>query len=202
MPSLQLGVEDPGANSSNCGEGYSCAYTNSISWVTPTKPLPMEINPQVVFERLFGDGGSTAERAARREEDRSMLDQILQHAGRFKKRHQRRRPPPRRRIPGRRARDRAPPGDRPQGLRPPSQRMETPYGVPIVLRRTHQAAIRFAGAGVPGRHHARFDHCSMRATSPAAPTRKAAPPPVSMAARTTPRIRPTFSTTRRSTPIT
>src|SRR5579863_684585 len=85
MPSLQLGVEDPGANSSNCGEGYSCAYTNSISWVTPTKPLPMEINPQVVFERLFGAGGSTAERAARREEDRSMLDQILQHAGRFKK---------------------------------------------------------------------------------------------------------------------
>ena len=85
MPSLQLGVEDPGANSSNCGEGYSCAYTNSISWVTPTKPLPMEINPQVVFERLFGAGGSTAERTARREEDRSMLDQVLQHAGRFKK---------------------------------------------------------------------------------------------------------------------
>jgi hypothetical protein len=85
MPSLQLGVEDPGANSSNCGEGYSCAYTNSISWVTPTKPLPMEINPQVVFERLFGAGGSTAERTARREEDRSMLDQVLQHAGRVKK---------------------------------------------------------------------------------------------------------------------
>src|SRR5712691_2859897 len=47
LPSIQLGVEDPGANSSNCGEGYSCAYTNSISWATPTRPLPMEINPQV-----------------------------------------------------------------------------------------------------------------------------------------------------------
>ena len=45
LPSLQLAVEDPGANSSNCGEGYSCAYTNSISWPTPTRPLPMEINP-------------------------------------------------------------------------------------------------------------------------------------------------------------
>ena len=84
MPSLQLGVEDPGANSSNCGEGYSCAYTNSISWSTPSKPLPMEINPQVVFERLFGAGGSTAERTARREQDRSILDLVLQHSNRFK----------------------------------------------------------------------------------------------------------------------
>jgi hypothetical protein len=85
LPSLQLGVEDPGANSSNCGEGYSCAYTNSISWMTPTKPLPMEINPQVVFERLFGDGATPEERAARRELDRSVLDAVLQDAGQFKR---------------------------------------------------------------------------------------------------------------------
>jgi hypothetical protein len=85
LPSLQLGVEDPGANSSNCGEGYSCAYSNSISWSTPTRPLPMEINPQVVFERLFGAGGSVEERTARREQDRGILDVVLQHAGRFKK---------------------------------------------------------------------------------------------------------------------
>src|SRR5579863_5139040 len=58
VPSLQLAIEDPGANSSNCGEGYSCAYTNSISWASPSQPLPMELNPQVVFERLFGDGGT------------------------------------------------------------------------------------------------------------------------------------------------
>jgi len=85
LPSLQLGVEDPGANSSNCGEGYSCAYTNSISWMTPSKPLPMEINPQVVFERLFGDGATTAERAARRELDRSILDAVLDDASTFKR---------------------------------------------------------------------------------------------------------------------
>jgi hypothetical protein len=85
LPSLQLGVEDPGANSSNCGEGYSCAYTNSISWMTPTKPLPMEINPQVVFERLFGDGATQQERADRREFDRSILDSVLQDATRFKR---------------------------------------------------------------------------------------------------------------------
>ena len=64
MPSMQLAVEDPGANSSNCGEGYSCTYTNTISWSSPTQPLPMELNPQVVFERMFGDG-STAEQRDR-----------------------------------------------------------------------------------------------------------------------------------------
>ena len=61
---MQLAVEDPGANSSNCGEGYSCTYTNTISWSSPTQPLPMELNPQVVFERMFGDG-STAGTARR-----------------------------------------------------------------------------------------------------------------------------------------
>ena len=84
VPSLQLGLEDPGANSSNCGEGYSCAYTNSISWATPTQPLPMELNPQVVFERLFGDGGSKEERALRREQDRSILDSVTKSLARFK----------------------------------------------------------------------------------------------------------------------
>ncbi len=85
MPSLQLGVEDPGANSSNCGEGYSCAYSNSISWPAPDKPLPMEINPQVVFERLFGAGGSAEERAARREQDRSILDMVMQQRDHLKR---------------------------------------------------------------------------------------------------------------------
>jgi uncharacterized protein DUF1552 len=84
LPSLQLGVEDPGANSSNCGEGYSCAYTNSISWPTPSRPLPMEINPQVVFQRLFGDGSTQAERIARRQEDQSILDSITKTLVRFK----------------------------------------------------------------------------------------------------------------------
>ncbi len=84
LPSLQLGLEDPGANSSNCGEGYSCAYTNSISWMSPTQPLPMELSPQVVFERLFGDGSDSHERAARREEDRSILDSVLDRLSRLK----------------------------------------------------------------------------------------------------------------------
>jgi hypothetical protein len=87
LPSLQLAIEDPGANSSNCGEGYSCAYTNSISWSSPNRPLPMELNPQVVFERLFGDvqAKTPQERAERREQDRSILDAVTKKLASFKK---------------------------------------------------------------------------------------------------------------------
>jgi hypothetical protein len=76
LPSVEMSVEDPGSGSSNCGEGYSCVYTNTISWASPTTPLPMELNPQVVFERMFGSGSSTAERVARRERNQSILDSI------------------------------------------------------------------------------------------------------------------------------
>jgi hypothetical protein len=85
MPSMQLAVEDPGANSSNCGEGYSCVYTNTISWSSPTQPLPMELNPQVVFERMFGDGTTVEQRAARRRRDRSILDSITGNLSRLRK---------------------------------------------------------------------------------------------------------------------
>jgi hypothetical protein len=85
MPSMQLAVEDPGANSSNCGEGYSCTYTNTISWSSPTQPLPMELNPQVVFERMFGDGSTPEQRAARRKRDGSILDSLTGSISRLSK---------------------------------------------------------------------------------------------------------------------
>jgi hypothetical protein len=78
ISSLQLAVEDPGANSTNCGEGYSCVYTNTISWAAADRPLPMEINPQVVFERMFGDGATPQERAARRSRQMSVLDSVTE----------------------------------------------------------------------------------------------------------------------------
>jgi hypothetical protein len=84
LPSMQFAVEDPGANSSNCGEGYSCVYTNTISWSAPDKPLPMELNPQVVFERMFGDGTTADQRAARRARDRSILDSLTGSLSRLK----------------------------------------------------------------------------------------------------------------------
>jgi hypothetical protein len=76
LPSVEMSVEDPGSGSSNCGEGYSCVYTNTIAWASPTTPLPMELNPQVVFERMFGSGSTPEERIARRERNQSILDSI------------------------------------------------------------------------------------------------------------------------------
>lgn len=60
----------------NCDNGYSCVYWNTISWRTPTTPLPMEVNPRVVFERMFGDGGTPEQRLAQIREDRSILDSV------------------------------------------------------------------------------------------------------------------------------
>ncbi|MCE2539287.1 MAG: DUF1552 domain-containing protein, partial [Acidobacteria bacterium] len=57
-----------------CDHGYACAYMNSLSWKTPTMPLPAETNPRFVFERLFGTGDTAEERQLRVEEDRSILD--------------------------------------------------------------------------------------------------------------------------------
>jgi hypothetical protein len=77
FPSLEFATEDFTGYVGGCTPGYSCAYHDSIAWATPTTPLPMEINPRVAFERLFGDGGSEAERQHNLREDRSILDGIL-----------------------------------------------------------------------------------------------------------------------------
>jgi len=61
----------------NCDNGYSCVYTNSISWRTATTPNPHETNPRIVFQRMFGDGGSPEARLAQMQEDRSILDWVL-----------------------------------------------------------------------------------------------------------------------------
>jgi hypothetical protein len=84
LPSIQLCIEDVGSLSGACGYGYSCVYANTISWSSPTTPLPMEIDPRVAFERLFGDGGTNVERAARRAADRSILDTITHEIARLK----------------------------------------------------------------------------------------------------------------------
>src|SRR5207237_7170680 len=75
LASLEIGLEEP-SMVGGCDSGYSCAYTNTISWRSPTTPNPMEVSPRAVFERLFGDGDSTdpASRLKRMKEDRSILD--------------------------------------------------------------------------------------------------------------------------------
>ena len=75
LPSLEISLESP-ERVGNCEVGYSCQYLYTISWRTPTTPLPMENNPRVVFERLFGEGGTAAERLAESRRDRSILDWV------------------------------------------------------------------------------------------------------------------------------
>ena len=73
LPSLELMIED---SSMSCGEGLSCAYRNTLSWQGETSPLPMQNNPQVLFEQLFGDGANDAQRSARRAQALSLLDSV------------------------------------------------------------------------------------------------------------------------------
>ena len=82
LPSLELCIEPAGLN---CGAGLTCAYRNTISWQSSTSPLPMENNPQVIFERLFGDGSSEQQRRARRQQSRSLLDSVLNQVGSLEK---------------------------------------------------------------------------------------------------------------------
>ena len=82
--SLELGCED-GRLVGNCDSGYSCAYSNSISWRGATTPLPPEVNPRAVFERLFGDASETPEsRAKRLAYNKSILDFVLDDTQRLK----------------------------------------------------------------------------------------------------------------------
>jgi len=76
FPSLEIGTEDFTGYVGACDVGYSCAYMNTISWQSPTAPMPMETNPRVVFERMFGRPGSTEERVLRMQQNRSILDSI------------------------------------------------------------------------------------------------------------------------------
>jgi uncharacterized protein DUF1552 len=76
LPSLEIATEDHSGLIGACDRDYGCIYMNTLSWRTPTTPMPMEINPRKVFERMFGQGDSVEARIARRREDRSILDAL------------------------------------------------------------------------------------------------------------------------------
>jgi hypothetical protein len=80
LPSMELATEDHSGLIGSCDRDYGCIYMNTLSWRTPTTPLPMEINPRKVFERMFGAGGSIEQRLRRIQEDRSILDAIQSEA--------------------------------------------------------------------------------------------------------------------------
>lgn len=77
LPSMELAIEDNSNMIGICDGTSSCAYLDTMSWSSPTTPLPMQINPRVVFERMFGSGGTTEQRLARMHADKSLLDGIM-----------------------------------------------------------------------------------------------------------------------------
>jgi hypothetical protein len=81
--SLELGTEDMSGSIGACEGGYSCLYFNVLSWRTPSSPLPMELNPRALFERMFGDTGSAEGRVDRMRFRGSLLDSIMDGAQRI-----------------------------------------------------------------------------------------------------------------------
>ena len=92
FPSLELATEDFTGYIGGCDPGYSCAYMNTLSWRTPTTPLPMEINPRVVFERMFGRPGTRGAAARADAADKSILDSIKDDVARPRRRPRTARP--------------------------------------------------------------------------------------------------------------
>jgi hypothetical protein len=84
IPSMQLCIENVD-QAGGCAYGYACVYTDSISWASPTEPLPVIRDPRVAFEQLFGIGGTPADRAARRRTRRSILDWVATEIGQMKR---------------------------------------------------------------------------------------------------------------------
>ena len=82
LPSLEIGT-DLIAQVGNCDNGFACAYMNSLSWASPTAPNPTEADPRIVFERLFGKGGTPEQRKAQLHRDRSILDWVLDDMSRL-----------------------------------------------------------------------------------------------------------------------
>jgi hypothetical protein len=84
LPSIQLCIEMVDASGA-CDYGYACVYADTISWASPTQPLPMTLDPRMAFESLFGEGGTPEERLARQKVNRSILDWISQDVARLQK---------------------------------------------------------------------------------------------------------------------
>ncbi len=84
LPSLELAM-DLLTTVGQCDNGYACVYQNNLSWSSPTTPLPAEAHPRIVFERLFGEGGSAAERLAELRRNASLLDSMSEGIARLQK---------------------------------------------------------------------------------------------------------------------
>ncbi len=148
LPSIELATEDHSALLGACDRDYGCIYMNTLSWRTHTTPMPMEINPRKAFERMFGQGGSQADRTLRNQQDRSILDEITAEAKDLKSQPRPARPRHTQRLHGQRARNgtahpaRRLPADR-RGAGPAHRAGRHP----VQLRRAHQPDVRLLVLG-------------------------------------------------------
>jgi hypothetical protein len=151
LPSLEMSI-DLNYLVGNCGNGYSCVYMNTLAWRSATTALPTENNPRAIFERLFGDGGTTAQRIGLARENRSILDSVTAEMARLKRRLG--------------ANDLTKVDDYVDSVREIERRIQA---VEAQAQTTLPDLERPVGipAGVPGRHHARDDfHARSRAEFP------------------------------------
>ena len=187
-PSLEIATEDHSSELGSCGGDYACAYMNTISWRTPTTPNPMELNPRVLFERMFGGDGATAEqRAARLRDNLSILDGVTASVKDLSK--------------GMDAKDKARVNDYLENVREIERRIakaekqnseSTGYGAPErprghsrFFRRSRQAVVRPVGHCLPGQTSRASSASCWRANSAPAPIRKSAFPTATIPCRTT-----------------
>src|SRR6202035_3106894 len=84
LPSLELAM-DLLTTVRQCDNGYACVYQNNLSWSSPTTPLPAEAHPRIAFERLFGDGGSAADRRGEMQKNASLLDWMSEDIARLQR---------------------------------------------------------------------------------------------------------------------
>ena len=139
LPSLEVATEEEGGGAA-CDGTYGCSYGRTISFRTPTTPLPMEFEPRKAFEKIFGRGKTRRERRAVSGDYKSLLDMVLGEANALKTHARRRGPRARRRLSRQRARDRA--ARRAARASAISSKIDLP-DVPVAraeLRRAHAAA--------------------------------------------------------------
>jgi hypothetical protein len=156
VASLELSMDAP-ANAGACTGNLSCVYTHTLSWRSPTQPLPMEWNPRAVFERLFGDSGSTdrTARETRLRQHKSILDSVTAKLASLKKELGAWRPDQDRRVRRSRSRRRAPHSESRAAVGARAADDRAAAGRAAGVRRPSRADAGPAAAGVPVGPHAR-----------------------------------------------
>ena len=162
LPSLELAM-DLMEVVGQCDNGYACVYQNNLSWSSPTTPLPSEAHPRVVFERLFGEGGSSAERRAALGKRASLLDWVREDIARLQGQLGAADRTQGERVSRHRSRSRAAHSEgRSADARQSAARSRSSGRRARRIRRPREADVRSAGARAAGRHHP-GDHVPARA---------------------------------------